>query len=56
MKLKFLTLTLTLSTGIVHADPTIYFEAPNGHDYDSMSVEIQVDSMTKQKGEYVYLL
>jgi hypothetical protein len=52
MKLKFLSLALTLAAGIVHADPTIYYEAPSGHNYDSMSVGIKVDSMTKQKGYY----
>ncbi|WP_345829258.1 hypothetical protein AAGR22_20110 [Erwinia sp. HDF1-3R] len=52
MKFEFSLFALILSAGIVHADPTIFYEAPSGHNYDSMTVGIQVDSMTKQKGYF----
>lgn len=52
MKNKLFATALLLTAGSACADPTIYFEAPYGHDYDTMSAKIRVDSMTKQKGFY----
>ncbi|WP_241581707.1 DUF3472 domain-containing protein [Rosenbergiella nectarea] len=39
-------------TSLAFADPTIHYEAPNGHDYDGLSVKVKVEKMTKQKGYY----
>lgn len=52
MKFKMLALALTMASGMVHADPTINYEAPYGHDYDAISVKVHVNSITKQKGYY----
>lgn len=52
MKLTPIAVIPLLLSGLAYADPTIHYEAATGHDYDTMSVKVRVDAMTKQRGYY----